>query len=208
MRRPRLVCVRRAVHAARWRRDRPHYASGVARVWLSVLFSVTTIVSACSDGDSERGAGTIAATDATVVFNAETTAAPATVSTTTVVATTTTVTSLPAVEGEGTAEATRAAIDGTPLGEWLAVAVTPRPGSPTDPCGVAAIPAMDEALFQDAALVADTVLAELMLNLDASQSELRLACGAGGTGEVTAAMGDIARTVALITERLAEIGAR
>jgi hypothetical protein len=67
---------------------------------------------------------------------------------------------------------------------------------------------MDAALFQDAALVADPVLAELMLNLDAGQSELRLACGAGATGDVTAAMGDIARTVELITERLTELGAR
>ena len=169
-----------------------------------IALAAAAIVS-CSGGDDNQTADSDIAADGTVVVtNVKVTAPHESVTANTVAA----ITVLPELVGTDTAALTRAALEGTPLAAWVSLAAPADAAAPADPCALAANPAMDTTLFHDAALIADPVLAELLLNLDAEQSAMRSYCTAGSTDEATTVAGDIQRTVALIDERLVAVGVR
>lgn len=109
---------------------------------------------------------------------------------------------LPPVDAEVAASVT-IALDGTPLGDWVD-ALTAH-GVRDDPCSPDP-PPLDGTLFEAAVMLADEVLAELLINADASYTAARAACEEGDPATAGAELAAANETTHLVADRLFQLG--
>lgn len=110
---------------------------------------------------------------------------------------------LPAIDSAA-ADRTRAALAAPPVASWLASTRSVAGGATACPVSYGLLQA---DTFDEVASLVDPVLAELLLNLDAALGAAGEWCRRGDAAAATVELDDAHRIVAVVDQRLKEIGA-